>query len=84
VTRLKCGHLQGLSQAAQVGFTAWLLADLMRRAIPESYWPERMTAAKLSGYIASAEETVVRSSIALEVGCINTATPPRWPRISQR
>lgn len=68
------GHLGRLYQAAQYGFTGWVLTDLLRQAIPEQLWPPSMTRGKLSGYNSTAEEVVVRASVALEVGCINTAT----------
>jgi len=65
-------HFTYLAQAAAFGFTAWALSDLMRCRVPKERWPATLNEQKLAGYNSTAEETVVRASIALEIGCINT------------
>jgi hypothetical protein len=63
-----------LAQAAAFGFTAWALSDIVRLHVPKERWPATLTEQKLAGYNSTAEETVVRGSIKLEIGCINTCS----------
>jgi hypothetical protein len=61
-----------LAQAAVFGFSAWALSDIVRLHVPKERWPAKLTEQKLAGYNSTAEETMVRGSIALVIGCINT------------
>ncbi len=64
-------HAEALYRAATFGFTAWLLADLMLNHVPRATWPDGFAEEKVTGLRNRAEELVVRTCAALQVGCIN-------------